>query len=594
MHIMKTAKKAVAKATIARKKAAAKKKARVSRNAVARPKSAAVTAARDNAQVPPQSALREEYTIEARNFGPIAEAKLNLKPLTVLIGPSNTGKTYMATLACMMMKKHMGFVQGVRPNMMLFTNYENIVKESKVGEFHIFANKLGSAIGDGSSAMLSNMPDKLQKLWRPMMRTMFKDAWKHLGGDMKNFYGVSDLSHLVARGGRGPFECKYRASIDGDKIADVRIKGFKKKMNIEAAASDFRFPVSPVQMSGLLSDMNQASKSRIAAPQQKSAAAKVISVIHGMLQYAATNPSAHFLPASRGGLIKAQRVMSIAMMRIGGRAGRIDIPNIPTLSQLDVDFLEDIDSLLSKISSPNSRKQFVSKMRMGYTPQTFAMHFFASRPISESSNVVEKIENFLGGQIVPKQPDGNESTSLSPPISTMGYHPRGFADAGINVALDMAQSSSMVGQIAPLVLYLKGGIEQGDTLFIEEPEAHLHPAAQAKMAEILSAMVRAGIRVIVTTHSDWLLSSIANIVRRGELGEGGEEEALTKKQVGIWLFDRGKKSGGAVTRELTFDSVTGYIPDNLRDLSDDLHNETADLLDAMDAKRSKAAAKKAK
>ena len=36
--------------------------------------------------------------IAVKNFGPIAEAKIDLRPLTVLVGPSNTGKTYFATL----------------------------------------------------------------------------------------------------------------------------------------------------------------------------------------------------------------------------------------------------------------------------------------------------------------------------------------------------------------------------------------------------------------------------------------------------------------------------------------------------------------
>ena len=36
--------------------------------------------------------------ISVKNFGPIAEANIDLRPLTVFVGPSNTGKTYFATL----------------------------------------------------------------------------------------------------------------------------------------------------------------------------------------------------------------------------------------------------------------------------------------------------------------------------------------------------------------------------------------------------------------------------------------------------------------------------------------------------------------
>ena len=36
--------------------------------------------------------------IAVENFGPIVEANIDLRPLTVFVGPSNTGKTYFATL----------------------------------------------------------------------------------------------------------------------------------------------------------------------------------------------------------------------------------------------------------------------------------------------------------------------------------------------------------------------------------------------------------------------------------------------------------------------------------------------------------------
>lgn len=36
--------------------------------------------------------------ISVRNFGPISESTIDLRPLTVFVGPSNTGKTYFSTL----------------------------------------------------------------------------------------------------------------------------------------------------------------------------------------------------------------------------------------------------------------------------------------------------------------------------------------------------------------------------------------------------------------------------------------------------------------------------------------------------------------
>ena len=41
---------------------------------------------------------RDTLEIEVTDFGPIVEAKVDLRPLTVFIGPSNTGKSYLAIL----------------------------------------------------------------------------------------------------------------------------------------------------------------------------------------------------------------------------------------------------------------------------------------------------------------------------------------------------------------------------------------------------------------------------------------------------------------------------------------------------------------
>lgn len=50
--------------------------------------------------------------------------------------------------------------------------------------------------------------------------------------------------------------------------------------------------------------------------------------------------------------------------------------------------------------------------------------------------------------------------------------------------------------------------EQGRYFLVENPEAHLHPAAQTKMGEFLAMLAEKGLRVIIETHSDHLLDGI--------------------------------------------------------------------------------------
>lgn len=55
-------------------------------------------------------------------------------------------------------------------------------------------------------------------------------------------------------------------------------------------------------------------------------------------------------------------------------------------------------------------------------------------------------------------------------------------------------------------------------LLLENPEAHLHPRGQTRMAELLSAAVQAGAQVIVESHSDHVLNGVRLAVKSGVLG----------------------------------------------------------------------------
>ena len=44
------------------------------------------------------SPTRDTLELEVKNYGPIVEARIDLRPLTVFVGPSNTGKSYLALL----------------------------------------------------------------------------------------------------------------------------------------------------------------------------------------------------------------------------------------------------------------------------------------------------------------------------------------------------------------------------------------------------------------------------------------------------------------------------------------------------------------
>jgi hypothetical protein len=80
------------------------------------------------------------------------------------------------------------------------------------------------------------------------------------------------------------------------------------------------------------------------------------------------------------------------------------------------------------------------------------------------------------------------------------------------VTLDMPVVSSMVKELAPLVLYLRYLAQPGELLIIDEPEMNLHPTAQAQMTEFLALMVQAGLHSIITTHSPYVIDHLGNLM----------------------------------------------------------------------------------
>jgi predicted ATPase len=59
-------------------------------------------------------------------------------------------------------------------------------------------------------------------------------------------------------------------------------------------------------------------------------------------------------------------------------------------------------------------------------------------------------------------------------------------------------------------------ITPGSTLLLEEPEAHLHPLAQAVLAELLTeAAQRRQLQIIMETHSEHLFRRLQTLIARG-------------------------------------------------------------------------------
>ena len=80
------------------------------------------------------------------------------------------------------------------------------------------------------------------------------------------------------------------------------------------------------------------------------------------------------------------------------------------------------------------------------------------------------------------------------------------------IRLTMIESSSSVRSLLDIGFYLRYSAEKGDLLIVDEPELNLHPANQRKLARLFARLVNIGIKVFITTHSDYIIKELNTLI----------------------------------------------------------------------------------
>jgi hypothetical protein len=168
----------------------------------------------------------------------------------------------------------------------------------------------------------------------------------------------------------------------------------------------------------------------------------------------------------------------------------------------------------------------------------------------------------------------------------------------VDFELDISEVSSMVAELSPIVIFLKHilhhkystkptsiyddffGVYQGrnrrsgrvdgyfDIIFIEEPEAHLHPEVQVKLAEIFAELTKHQIIIVMTSHSNYMFNKINNIILKKE---------LNSDNIAVYQLIKGQK-GSKCNPEMTIDNE-GISDENFVEISRELYQERLDSLE---------------
>ena len=460
-----------------------------------------------------------DYRLDVTDFGPIVKASVDLRPLTVFIGPSNTGKSYLAILIYALHKtlhRCFGSTGAIASSPQL---YEYI---------------LDWAHRATSSEVLPKFPKLLNDLLRDRLELRPPQLLNNqFQSEVRRCFGLSESAEAV----------RHTTSANRAHIAlSFGYEDEEQAVQYDIWLENAPSAPEPVSSEGRLSsriDLHDVvrRKYEIKAEQDLSAPLIIFNLLGHVASalLAPTSQDVYYLPADRSGVMDIHQALASSLLQNAAMVGS----RTPMLRGVLADFLGHLVWMPKESSSYHAQAERLER-------------------------------NILQGTIRTER--------------SASDYPEFFYRSGKGKAdLPLMRTSSMVSELAPVVLYLRYLVQPGDVLIIEEPESHLHPAMQAVFARELARLACSGIRVVVTTHSEWLLDQFANLVRLSGLPEDkrkefpGADEALRPEQFGAWLFKPKQRPKGSVVEEIRVDPDAGGLLTDYNDIAEQLYNEWAEI-----------------
>ena len=500
-------------------------------------------------------AEQPDIRVSVTNFGPVRNGHVDLRPLSVFVGPSNTGKTYLAILVYALRRILGGF-----PRLPIMYSYQHryfgqdidldlsvTTADALVEEVQGTLRKLEV---EGGSFTYSGLPKSAREIAQSFLDDP-NSLGSILSSQLQRCFDLNSVAELVRFSEQDNMEVSLLASERKRCLWRLQLEVTAEKTATKGLIEDMdlfpnRRPESVSDFRKGLSEFSDLVKRR-QGQEPVWNSQFLLDHFEELLEVATLHrySDTHYLPAARSGIMQSHRVIASSLVERSTRGGLEHFLELPTFSGVMADFLQKLILFEEAQGNQNS--------------------------VGEAAEALER--EALAGQIKATR-------------SQVGGYPEfAYRPSGMGEDIRLTRASSMVSELAPVVLFLRGAVSPGDMLIIEEPEAHLHPAAQTQMARTLASLVRAGVRVVVTTHSDWLLMEIANLMREGELQEISEKSeidragssALLPSDVGVWLFREDDESSGSTIEEIPFDRIEGIEPEEYESVAEALYNRSAAL-----------------
>lgn len=431
--------------------------------------------------------------IEIRNLGVVEQAEIDLKPLTIFVGPNNTGKTWTAYTLSAILGPY-----G-------WNRYKRAYASGEISEVYpMLDNAIEQLFDEGNAKIdLIRFTDEYAEIY-------FNNIARLAPSWMQDFMSTERVSfeelevHMTFLQHKEQF------------LEQIRTYSFEQELSVgrRRGKALLKALKEPRDMNLYFYTEGKVSEKLPQRAIREFLAGRTFQILHRALY-----PYVYLFPTERTTVVTFQFVKEEPKETVEtiepshqDQTGIQPIEPVRTFIELLVNSLESNSSERERQASDNPK--LLSYIQL--------------------ANFLER--GILNGRVNFSKPEGELRQKLLFEILE-------------DTALEIPIASSMVKELSPLVLYLRLLAEPGEWLIIDEPEMNLHPEAQVRLVEFLAMLVNAGLNILFTTHSPYMVDHLSNLITAAKQEDKESiknlfylqrtEAFIPKEKVSVYLFDNG-------------------------------------------------------
>jgi len=404
--------------------------------------------------------------IKFSNLGSIEETELDLRPLTAIIGPNNSNKTYIAYSIYGLFWRIQDIIAVLTLNQLV----QYIEQQDNVFFMQINDQFIDCFINNFNQVVMDFSGNDLESFFQDSSGKLFSQtSFKIITNSVEIRNGINEL---IAKSNEIEENTGLNISYENNTIS------FK--------------PNEPENI------------------RKENIAFFFIQLLNQMVF-----PDPFPLPAERNAFISTYKMLANRRYKLLKDAQREIFTGFSAKNERQLEFLKEQGDI--RYPQPvEDFLDFLTDIELEQPPKNSASEK------SEFHKLADKIE----AQIQ------NRNKTRFKPTNLGGKEIKIQVKKGLEI--DLYNASSAIKQLAPLLLYLRFRADEGDLLVIDEPEMNLHPESQAKLLEVLCILVNLGVKVLITTHSPYIMAHLNNLVN----GNQESPEILKRQSSSLYLKDQ--------------------------------------------------------